>query len=290
MNKLIRFLLRPFLWIFFSLSGAFHALVGRFIGFIWFDIFRIRRKVILDNLRLAFPNISDSEAHRIARRSMSAVGRNIVDVFVIPFISKNWLEKNVEFVGYENYQTANAKNKGIMILSLHLGSGDLACACLSLKGIPLHVITKEFKSAWLNNFWFSARKKHGTKFISDRKSSFEILRALRKNESVVFVLDQYMGPPLGVKTKFFGVETGTAMGLALLAERANCPVLPIYTYYNEHNKLVIVIDKEIPLDPCPDHDQTILHMTQQYCDYIERVVRKFPEHWMWVHRRWKEFR
>ncbi len=289
MKKLVRLFVKPILWLVFILPRGFHRAIARFLGVLWFDILRVRRSVVMANLKLAYPDKNEEELLSIARASMYTMGRNIVDVMLIPFLHKSWVAKNCEIRGKENYERAQAEGKGVIFLSLHLGCGDLAVSAMSIERMPINVITKEFKSQWLNDLWFSTRRKHGSKYISDRKSSFEILRALRQKEIVVFVLDQYMGPPLGVKTKFFGVETGTAMGLALFAERANCPVLPVYTTYDELGKAIVHIEPPIPLEVKASRDETILHMTQVYCDHIERVVRANPGQWMWVHRRWKEF-
>jgi Kdo2-lipid IVA lauroyltransferase/acyltransferase len=288
MGKFVRLFAKPILFLLFILPRPLHRFISWCLGVLWFDILRVRRKVVLDNLKIAYPNLSDQERLKIARESMFNMGRTIVDVMLLPFINQAWSDKHMEIRGYEHYEKARAAGKGVIFLSLHLGNGDMAVCAMSLIGMPVHVITKTFKSEWLNELWFSARKKHGSKYISDRKSSFDILRVLRNNEIVVFVLDQYMGPPLGVKTKFFGKETGTAMGLALFHERADCPVLPVYSYY-ENGKAICQIDPPIPLESKKDRDETILHMTQVYCDHIEKLVRARPGQWMWVHRRWKEF-
>jgi KDO2-lipid IV(A) lauroyltransferase len=154
----------------------------------------------------------------------------------------------------------------------------------------MQLISKEFKSRWLNDLWFGMRRKHGTRFIAPEKSSFEILRALRRNELVVFVLDQFMGPPIGVRTRFFGKETGTAMGCALMADRTHSPVVPCYTYRKEDGRHVMVFEKPIEFLDHGLRDQNIAVMTQIYTDKIEAIVRKHPGQWMWIHRRWKEFR
>ena len=242
------------------------------------------------NIKLAYPDWDDDQVVKLARQSMCGVGRGIVDVFLIPFINKSWVEKNIEIRGQEHYELSRKKGKGVGFLSLHLASGDLAVAAMSINGFPIHLITKEFKSAWLNNFWFSARKKHGTRYISDRKSSFDILKALKKNEVVIFVLDQFMGPPIGIEVMFFGHKTGAAMGLAVIGDRAECSVLPCFSYYEENEKFIIEFGPEIQFERSPDKNEMIKVMTQKYTSVIEAIVRRYPGQWMWVHRRWKEFK
>src|SRR5690606_4605148 len=121
-------------------------------------------------------------------------------------------------------------------------------------------------------------------------SSLQILKILKKTGMDVFMLGQFTGPPIGDKTKFFGHETGTAMGLAILAVRANSPVVPIYTYRLSDGRTAIRFLPEIPFVPAANQDETIAQMTQRYCDVIESIVRQHPEQWMWVHRRWKQFK
>jgi KDO2-lipid IV(A) lauroyltransferase len=134
------------------------------------------------------------------------------------------------------------------------------------------------------------RRKHGTRFISPEKSSFEILRALRRNEIVIFVLDQFMGPPIGVRTRFFGKETGTAAGCALMAGRTGAPLIPCCTYRRSDGRHVAFFEAPIPFLDDGLREKNIAVMTQIYTDKIESYVRLYPGQWMWIHRRWKEFR
>ena len=264
--------------------------IGWFIGWLWFDVLRIRRGIVLNNLRLAFPEWEERKRLEVGRRSMSALGKNIVDVFRLPFVDEKWVADNVEFQGMEHLQKALGRGKGVFGLGMHLASGDLSIASLNYFDLKVNLISKRFKTSWLNNYWFRVRQAHGTRLIEDRDSATDIMRALKRNELVIFVLDQFMGPPLGVETKFFGKKTGTAMGLALLAERTGAAVLPCYTYNRPDGTLVNVFGEEIPFQDLGTREESIQYMTQLYTDKIEEVVRKYPGQWMWVHRRWKEFK
>ncbi len=269
--------------------------LGDFFGVLWFDVFRIRRRVALENLRLAFPEKSEGEIVHIGRDSLRNMGQTLVDFAQFPFLTANKLDQFMEFQGFENVNEALKRKKGVLFLSMHIGNGDLGVTGCSIRGLKVHLISKRFKSKWLDDLWFGMRANHGTKFVSPEKSSFTILRALGQNEIVIFVLDQFMGPPVGVRTKFFGRETGTAMGLALVHLRTNAPLVVSYTYRRPDNKLVVVFEKELSiadfgLDPqSPDRAQTISMLTQKYTDKIEEIVRRHPGQWMWIHRRWKDF-
>ncbi len=272
------------------LPQSVRQFLGLALGLLWFDVLRIRRRVAIENVRIGYPQLSKREATSLARKSLINMGRTIVEYGLISFYQASFAPRNFTFEGEENLKAALAEGKGVIMLTLHLGNGDLAVAELSRVGYPMHLISKEFTTKWLNDLWFGMRERLGTRFIGARRSSFDILKALKKNEIVIFVLDQFMGPPLGVRTQFFGKETGTAMGCAIMAERTGAPVVPTYTYRRPDGSPVIVFEKAIPyLDNGP-REENIATMTQKYTDKIESIVRLHPDQWMWIHRRWKEFR
>lgn len=262
--------------------------IGWGIGVLWFDILRIRRKVIMNNLRLAFPEWSEAERRRVGRASCVNLGMTFIEVCRLPFVSEKD-RSQFEIVGREHFDQAHAKGRGVCLMTLHMGNGDWGIAGLALEKIKLVVISKVFKLQWLNNLWFDARKLLGTEFIDVRNSSITILKALKKKETVVFVLDQFMGPPIGVRTRFFGHETGTAMGLAVIAGRSQAPVVPAYTLRLPDGRTRITFLPEIPFVESANKDDTVREMTQRYCDIVEQIIRRCPEQWMWVHRRWKRY-
>ncbi len=286
---------RAFSALFYVLPQALQVAVGNFVGLLWFDVFRIRRNVAIENVARAFPKLPPSEHVRIARQSLKHMGRTLVEFTSFPFAKRENFETTFVITGMEHLQAAFAKNKGVLMLTLHLGNGDLALACLSRLGLPINLISKQFKTRWLNDLWFGMRAKHGTRFIAHEKSSFDILRALKKNGAVVFVLDQFMGPPIGVRTTFFGTETGTAAGLALMAARTGAPVVPCYTFRRADGLSEMVFEPELPTDSFDSdtdaklRDKKVRLLTQIYTDKLEAIVRKYPEQWMWIHRRWKPF-
>ncbi|MCX7977718.1 MAG: lysophospholipid acyltransferase family protein [Bdellovibrionaceae bacterium] len=268
--------------------------LGVFLGILWFDVLRIRRKVMLDNLDIAFPDLDPGKKKQIARTSLYRFGSNFSEFFTLPSLDQKWIESHLVVEGKENLEAARAQGKGVYLLGMHLGNGDLTASLISMLGYPIHIITKFFKNKAFNDMWFHIRGAQGVKFIEPHgeKTPFQILRAIREKEFVAFVLDQYMGPPYGIETSFFGRKTGTAMGLALFFLKTGSPVVPVYSYEGSDNKMHIVflpaLDLEALVDT-QDRGKTILSLTQKFCDTIEECVRRHPEEWLWVHRRWKEF-
>ncbi len=279
-----------FSYLIVHMPQAVQFAIGDIIGILWFDVIRVRRNIVLSNLRLAFPDWTEAERVRVGRASVCHLGRSFIEFWRLPMATAEQYSSQFIVSGVENIKIAQARGKGVFVLASHIGNGDWASMGLALNGVFLNTITKEFKWQALNNFWFETRQKFGMGLIPDRRSSLMILKILKKNGLVCFVIDQFLGPPIGVRTQFFGVETGAPMGLALLAERSGAAVVPALTYRDKEGRTVVEIEPEIPFVDTGDKDQNIKVNTQRYTDKIEEWVRRHPAQWMWVHRRWKEFR
>lgn len=294
MNFFIKYLVKTIGFLTSKLPRNFLRWTGSWLGFLWYDLFKFRRKIVMDNLAIAFPEWTEQERHRVGRESVYNLGYNATEIFTIPFLNKKWLEKNCVYEGWEHVQQARALGKGMLFLTLHLGNGDIGASTIAMTGLEVHLITKTFKTKWFNDMWFSVRGAQGVRYIDAHgpNNAFEILKALKKNSAVVFVLDQYMGKPFGISSKFFGKVTGTAYGLALFVQKTKAPVLPIYTYEGPDNKVHMVFEPIMDLQKClvEDKEITISNLTQTFNEKLEEIIRKHPEQWMWVHRRWKEFK
>jgi KDO2-lipid IV(A) lauroyltransferase len=267
----------------------FGRLCGDLFGLLWFDVIRLRRRLVLDNIAIAFPDWDRKRRLRVGRRSMRNLGRAFMDLLILPWIDQAWMRQNVMFHGMENFERANKGGQGMLFLSLHIGSGDLAISMLSLAGMDVHVISKKFTAKLANDLWFDLRQRHGTRYIDHRDSTAEIFKALRKNGVVVFVMDQFAPSSIGIRATFFGKEAGTGIGLALFASKKQLPVLPVYAYRDDNGIHHIVVGEEIPLEMKDTRQETLSHMTEQYNRTLEEIIRRHPDQWMWLHRRWKPF-
>lgn len=266
--------------------------LGAGIGVLWYDVLGLRKKVILDNLKTAFPEWSEETRARVARKSLRIQGSNFAEVFTLPSMDANWLAKHVVFEGWENLEAARAKNKGVYLLGMHIGNGDVTASAIVMKGAPIDLISKFFKNKTFNDMWFHIRAAHGVRFIEPHgeKTAFEILRAIKNKSCVAFVLDQFMGRPYGIPTTFFGRRTGTAYGLAVFVLKTGSPVVPVYSYEGSDDKIHIVFEPALDLIPLigEDKDENLSRLTQKFNDVTEAVVRAHPEEWIWMHRRWKD--
>lgn len=274
--------------------------LGAPLAWLWFDGLRVRRRVVLENLREVFPQWSEDQRLLVARRSMGRLCGNFFEVMLIPKIHE--MGERFPFVleGENHLREALAEKKGVLVLSLHLGNGDLGANLLQMHGYQVHLITKFFKSRWLNDLWFYFRRGQGVKLIEPHgvKTPFDILKALKKNDLVVFVNDQFMGKPFGVESSFFGRTTGTAFGLSVFYLKTKSPVLPIYSFYDETGVFHVrvepplnFVDLEGGLESSNENEriQARRAFVERLNKKLETLISQWPEQWMWVHRRWKKF-
>lgn len=261
--------------------------LGDLLGFIWFEVLRLRRQVVDENIQKVFPEWSHERRRALARVSINNMGRTVVEYAELAFLNKQRAQALTRIHGEHHLQEALKKGRGVLLLTLHMGNGDLCACCLAQLGYPMGIITKEFKLKWLHEMWFGLRQKLGVELIPPRHSGYMILKALKRNVILGFVLDQFTGPPIGVKTTFFGIETGTALGLALMAERSGAAVVPTYCLRDEEGHAVVHFEKPQWVEVGENRDKDLQAATQEFNHILERFVRNHPEQWMWVHKRWK---
>lgn len=276
-----------------SLPRSWVRAAGILLGILWFDIFRFRRKIILNNLAIAFPQMSLAERTRIGRQSVYRMTANLGEFFTLPSVDSRWVARHAVVEGAEHLEKAAAQGKGVYLLSLHMGGYDIAASLIAMKGYDVSLISKFFKNRFMNDLWFGIRGAKGMQFIEPHgsKTAFEILKALKRQGLVIFVLDQFMGKPYGLETEFFGRKTGTAYGLSLFVLKTGSPVVPVYSVEGADGKMHLVFEPAVELESLRtlEKDVAMLRMTQKFNDVLEGIIRRHPEEWLWLHRRWKEF-
>lgn len=289
MRKLARFVSSSYAFVIHLLPWWCNTLLAKFLAWLWVDVLNLRKKVVYGNIDIAFPGTPLEIKEQWMKKSIYVLARGLVDIGKVPYLKEQWVKDNVIYHGLENVP----HDQGFFFLTLHLGSSDLAAAIISEKVVPLSLISKRFTNEFADEFWFSLRTQSKTEFIDahSKNNAFEILKALRLKRAVVFVLDQFMGKPYGIETEFFGKKTGTAYGLALFALKTKAPVLPLYTYWDDNNKLHIGVDPAVKIDDVQTDDKLEAQriLTNRFNAALESIIRRWPAQWMWVHRRWKDF-
>jgi len=246
------------------------------------------RRIALRGLTLAFPEKGLKERDAIARGAFRNLARVTAEFFSLPRLNEKNFTRYITFEGLENFQNAYRKGKGIIFLTAHFGNWEWMAALFPLQSHhPLHVVVRPLDSGFLDSLVEQVRTTTGNQAIPKQKAMGQILRLLKRGEMVGILLDQNMAWQEGVFVDFFGEKACTNTGMALLALKTEAPLLPAFNIRQRDGRYRVIIEPEVPLIRTGDKDRDVLENTQRFTQIIERYVREYPDHWLWIHQRWK---
>jgi len=246
------------------------------------------RRVGMRNLQLAFPEKSAHERRRILRGEFTSLGRQLAEVCLFPSYTLENVTKIVVYDGFENFERAEARGKGVIYLTAHLGGWELSAFSHSIQGHPLHVVLRGMDNPFLDRFITHLRTMHGNRAVDKDNFVRGLLSAMKAGETVGILMDTNMTPPQGVFVDFFGIPACTASGLARIALRTDAAVVPGFTIWDrELRKYRLRFDPALALIRTGDEEADIVANTALFTKVIEEYVRRYPDQWLWVHRRWK---
>src|SRR5438309_6347781 len=261
---------------------------GISLGWIIYLLHHRLRSVGIRNLALAYPEKSRRERARILRGVFTSLGRQLAEVCLFPKYTLENVGKVVVYDGFENFERALARGKGVLFLTAHLGAWELSAFTHSLYGHPLHIVMRPLDNAYLDRLMRRYRTMHGNSTVDKDDFVRGLLSAMKAGETVGILMDTNMTPPQGVFTDFFGIPACTASGLARIALRTDAAVVPGFTIWDrELRKYRLRFDPALALIRTGHEEADIVANTALFTKVIEDYVRRYPEQWLWVHRRWK---
>ena len=246
------------------------------------------RRVGRRNLELALPDVSSEERDRILHRLFRSLGWQLVEFCRMarytPENTRNWIRTE----GLEHYLAAEARGKGVLIVTGHMGAWELSSFYHSLMGHPMGMVIRRLDNRPLDEFVNGIRCLHGNRVLHKDDFARGLLTAMRKGETVGILMDTNMTPPQGVFVEFFGHEACTASGLARVALKTGAAVLPGFMLWEEaERRYVLHFGPQLAFERTSDGEADIVAATQQCTRVIESWIRRYPDQWLWIHRRWK---
>jgi KDO2-lipid IV(A) lauroyltransferase len=279
-------------WVIIKTLGALPRSLSRAAGIaLSWTIYLVHvrlRHVGMRNLKLAFPEKTRRERARILRGVFTSLGRQLAEVCLFPTYTPENVGKVVVYDGFENFERALARGKGVLFLTAHLGAWELSAFAHSLYGHPLHIVMRPLDNVYLDSLMRRYRTMHGNSTVDKDDFVRGLLSAMKAGETVGILMDTNMTPPQGLFTDFFGTPACTASGLARIALRTDAAVVPGFTIWDPGlRKYRLRFDTALKLIRTGNDDADVRANTALFTKVIEEYVRKYPDQWLWVHRRWK---
>ena len=261
---------------------------GIVLGLIVYLLFGRLRRVGMRNLALAFPAMNRRERRRVLRGTYISLGRQLAEVCLFPRYTRENVSEIVVYEGFENFERAYARRKGVLFLTAHLGAWELSAFAHSLQGHPLAIVMRSLDNARVDRLIQSYRTTHGNRTVDKDDFVRGLLAAMRDGETVGILMDTNMTPPQGVFVDFFGIPACTASGLARIALRTDAAIVPAFTVWDAKlRKYILRFDAAVELVRTGDDQADVVANTAKFTKVIEDYVRRYPDQWLWVHRRWK---
>lgn len=223
-----------------------------------------------------------AEPEPIIKGVYRSIARIISSFAAMPKITKENVGKWIRYDGLENFTSAMAKGKGVLVATAHLGNWELSAFTHAIMTGPMHIVVRPLDNPHLDAFVEKRRALTGNPIIQKKDGARGILRALQAGNAVGILIDQNSSREEGVFIDFFGRKACANAAFAKFAHRTGAPVIPGFALWNEtERRYVLRFYPEVPMTGDVQAD------TQRIHSFLESVIREYPDQWLWIHRRWK---
>jgi len=245
------------------------------------------RRVGLFNLRLAFPSWTDRQRRKVIYGLFQNFGRMLADFAHFPRWNRANIEKLIIYDGFENYARAQARGRGVMFLTAHFGNWELGSFAHGVYGYPCHFVVRKLDNPLIDQLINRYRCLSGGKAIDKSEFARGILRAFGEGRAVGILIDQNMQATEGVFVNFFGRLACTTTGPARVARKTGVPIVLGLVIWDRKLGKYRLRFESVEWIKREDPEQEILENTANFTRLIEECARRYPDQWLWVHRRWK---
>ncbi len=262
--------------------------IGIGIGFIAYLIIPRLRQVGMLNLSIAFPDASMSQKREILRRVYAGLGRQLAEFCLFPRYTSENVRQIAVYDGFENFENARQQKKGILLLTGHFGGWEVGSFAHSAYGYPIKIVVRDLDNPYVNALVKQYRTFYGNETLDKEEFARGLLAAMRSGQTVGILTDTNMTPPQGVFVDFFGKQACTASGVARVALKTGAAVVPAFTFWDETTQRYRVrFDPQIELLRSGNDERDAVSNTAVFTKIFEEYARRYPDQWLWMHRRWK---
>ena len=278
-----------------SLLGAIGAMpletsmrFGKSVGVFLAKRFPKLQKTAKRNLEIAFPGMPEAEREKLIRGTFESLGRHLGFVSHFRKFKHEDIRNLVEVVGKEeHFDPAYARGTGVLFFTGHFGSWEVFNLLAPAFGYGMNILVRRIDNPLVENFVDSFRTKFGSVTLDKTKSAREMFRVLERGELLGILADLNAQEREGVFVDFFGVPASTTTSIARLALKTGAVVLPAFAVWEEKKgKYVVYLEPPVEFEKTGDDAKDIKNLTQKITQTVEKYVRKYPEQWLWIHKRW----
>jgi len=271
-----------------ALPRPFAHAAGVFVAGLVYHLHPRLRRVGIRNLKLAFPEKSQRERRKILRAAYVSLGRLLGEACLFPHYTAANASEVAVYQGFENFEAGEKRGKGVLLLTGHFGGWEVGSFFHSLMGHPMQIVVRALDNPYVDALVTRYRSLHGNTMIGKQEFARGLIAAMRDNATVGILMDTNMTPPQGVFVDFFGIPACTASGLARVALHTGAAVVPAFTIWDPVlRKYRVEFDPALELVRTGDDETDAVANTALFTKVIEAFVRRYPDQWLWVHRRWK---
>jgi len=261
--------------------------LGTALGLAFYSLDRTHRRVAEQNVRAAFPTRSKAQQHRIVRGAFAHFGRLLFQLLKFSTMSPEAMLARVEFDGEDRVRHAYAQGKGVLFVTGHFGFWELQAMVHALRLPPMAVMARALDNAWLNARLERMRTRTGNSVIYRQGAMRRVMRLLKAGQAVGILIDQHIMNRDAIFVDFFDRPAATTSAVAALSLRTGAPIVPLFALPLGRGRYRMVYEHPVELPP-GDVADAVHEITQRCTDVLEMYVRRNPELWLWMHRRWRE--
>ncbi len=242
-----------------------------------------RRRIAIDNIEQAL-RLGKVESKRLARRSFINMVRVGFEVIRLPRVLPR-IKDLFEVEGENRLGESLEKGKGALVLVSHLGNWEYGAARMAAEGLPVTMVVRPPSSRLARRYIEDLRQRAGIETIDRKGGLLGIMRALKAGKLVLVAMDQHASRN-DVTVDFFGRPAHTVNVAAILALKHGVPIVPAFTW-REGARFRAEVQPEIKVKSSGNAEDDVRDVTQKATDRIEEMIRKRPDQWLWMHRRWR---
>ena len=260
---------------------------GSTLGLAFYTLDWPHRRIAERNLAAAFPGRSRAERRRIVRRAFGHFGRLLFAVLKFATLSPDQMRARVEFEGAERTDQAYARGKGVMFATGHFGFWELQGIAHALRFKPIGVLARALDNPYLHRLLEDIRQRTGNTVLYRQGTIRRVMRMLEAGQGVAVPIDQHIQARDAIYVDFFERPAATTAAVAALALRTGALVVPVFALPIGGGRYRMIYEHPVE-PPHGDSDDAIREFTQRCTDVLEMYVRRHPELWLWMHRRWRQ--